>query len=146
MLKRLQTCTSLKRFHWDLNGSRGDAAFGWGEDKAAAANKTPIKQNDRAGKQEGTQVGEQVGRQGSNGSGDKDYAGTFVLAPRFHWGPQVVSYYAVTSAAECTLFLSQTDFLQGMTHSETSQNFRATLGDYVILLLCIYTHIDTQFT
>ena len=32
----------------------------------------------------------------------KDYAGTPFMASRFHWGTQVFSYYAVTSAAECT--------------------------------------------
>ena len=35
-----------------MYGSHGDVAFGWGEDKAAAANKTPIAQAKKYRKKE----------------------------------------------------------------------------------------------
>ena len=38
-----------------MYGSRGDVVFSWGEDKAAAANKTPIKQNADQSRQAGRQ-------------------------------------------------------------------------------------------
>ena len=43
----------------------------------------------------------------------KDYAGTPLRASRFHWGTQVLSYYAMTSAAECTQYV-YSEFYGGM--------------------------------
>ena len=58
-----------------MYGSRGGVAFGWGENKAAAANKKPIKQNaNRTGKRVGRQVGKQVRRQGSSGRQNADHS------------------------------------------------------------------------
>ena len=46
-----------------MYGDRGDVAFGWGEDKAAAANKTPIAQANKWGDRWGKHVIKETGQQ-----------------------------------------------------------------------------------
>ena len=74
-----------------MYGSRGDVAFGWGEDKAAAANKTPTAQANKWGGRWGNKQGDKAaaadktpitaGSVSMREAGFwKDYAGTPLLA------------------------------------------------------------------